>query len=54
MPVMNTPMSYGAISASTKRAVGLASPLSGIAENTSEGRMNERIGKTCRSAKLGE
>ena len=38
MPVMIAPMSYGALSASTKRAVGLASILSGIAENTGEGR----------------
>ena len=37
MPVMIAPMSYGALSASTKRAVGLASSLSGIAENTGGG-----------------
>ena len=41
MPVMIAPMSYGAISASTKRAVGLASSLSGIAENTGEGGMSD-------------
>ena len=40
MPVMIAPMSYGALSASTKRAVGLASTLSGIAENTGEGGMS--------------
>ena len=41
MPVMIAPMSYGALSASTKRAVGLASSLSGIAENTGEGGMSD-------------
>ena len=41
MPVMIAPMSYGALSASTKRAVGLASTLSGIAENTGEGGMSD-------------
>ena len=41
MPVMIAPMSYGALSASTKRAVGLASTLSGIAENTGEGEMSD-------------
>ncbi|MDH3712887.1 MAG: glutamate synthase-related protein [Gammaproteobacteria bacterium] len=40
MPVMIAPMSYGALSASTKRAVGLASSLAGIAENTGEGGMS--------------
>ncbi|HSS63839.1 MAG TPA: glutamate synthase-related protein [Gammaproteobacteria bacterium] len=40
MPVMIAPMSYGALSASTKRAVGIASSLSGIAENTGEGGMS--------------
>jgi len=38
---MIAPMSYGALSASTKRAVGLASSLSGIAENTGEGGMSD-------------
>ena len=38
---MIAPMSYGALSASTKRAVGLASTLSGIAENTGEGGMSD-------------
>jgi len=41
MPVMIAPMSYGALSASTKRAVGLASSLAGIAENTGEGGMSD-------------
>ena len=41
MPVMIAPMSYGALSASTKRAAGLASTLSGIAENTGEGGMSD-------------
>jgi glutamate synthase domain-containing protein 2 len=41
MPVMIAPMSYGAISRSTKQAVGLASSLSGIAENTGEGGMSD-------------
>jgi glutamate synthase domain-containing protein 2 len=41
MPVMVAPMSYGALSASTKRAIGLASSLSGIAENTGEGGMSD-------------
>ena len=41
MPVMIAPMSYGALSASTKRAVGLASILSGIDENTGEGEMSD-------------
>ena len=41
MPVMIAPMSYGALSASTKRAIGLASSLSDIAENTGEGGMSD-------------
>jgi glutamate synthase domain-containing protein 2/formylmethanofuran dehydrogenase subunit C len=41
MPVMIAPMSYGALSASTKRAIGLASTMSGIAENTGEGGMSD-------------
>ena len=41
MPVMVAPMSYGALSASTKRAIGMASTLSGIAENTGEGGMSD-------------
>jgi glutamate synthase domain-containing protein 2 len=41
MPVLIAPMSYGALSRSTKQAVGMASTLSGIAENTGEGGMSE-------------
>ncbi len=41
MPVMIAPMSYGALSASTKRAAGLASSMSRIAENTGEGGMSD-------------
>ncbi|MCZ6721281.1 MAG: glutamate synthase-related protein [Proteobacteria bacterium] len=41
MPVLIAPMSYGALSASTKAAIGMASTLSGIAENTGEGGMSE-------------
>ena len=41
MPVMIAPMSYGALSASTKRAIGLASTMSDIAENTGEGGMSD-------------
>jgi len=41
MPVMIAPMSYGALSRSTKQAIGLASSLSGIAENTGEGGMSD-------------
>jgi glutamate synthase domain-containing protein 2 len=41
MPVMIAPMSYGALSASTKRAIGLASSMAGIAENTGEGGMSD-------------
>ena len=41
MPVMVAPMSYGALSRSTKQAIGMASTLSGIAENTGEGGMSD-------------
>ncbi len=41
MPVLIAPMSYGALSRSTKQAVGMASTLAGIAENTGEGGMSE-------------
>ncbi len=41
MPVMIAPMSYGALSRSTKQAIGLASSLSKIAENTGEGGMSD-------------
>ncbi len=39
MPVMIAPMSYGALSPNMKRALGIASRLSGISENTGEGGM---------------
>ena len=41
MPVMVAPMSYGALSRSTKQAVGMASSMAGIAENTGEGGMSD-------------
>jgi glutamate synthase domain-containing protein 2/formylmethanofuran dehydrogenase subunit C len=39
MPVMIAPMSYGALSPAIKQALGIASRLSGIADNTGEGGM---------------
>ena len=39
MPVMIAPMSYGALSPAMKQALGIASRLSGIADNTGEGGM---------------
>ena len=41
MPVMIAPMSYGALSRSTKQAVAMASAMSEIAENTGEGGMSD-------------
>ena len=41
MPVMIAPMSYGALSRSTKMAIGMASSMSNIAENTGEGGMSD-------------
>jgi glutamate synthase domain-containing protein 2 len=41
MPVLIAPMSYGALSRSTKQAVGMASTMAGIAENTGEGGMSD-------------
>jgi glutamate synthase domain-containing protein 2 len=41
MPLMIAPMSYGALSRSTKQAVAIASGLSDIAENTGEGGMSD-------------
>ena len=41
MPLMIAPMSYGALSRSTKQAIGMASSLAGIAENTGEGGMSD-------------
>jgi glutamate synthase domain-containing protein 2 len=40
MPVMIAPMSYGALSRSTKQAIAIASGMAGIAENTGEGGMS--------------
>ena len=42
MPVMISPMSYGALSKSTKLALAMASRLSGISENTGEGGMTDQ------------
>jgi glutamate synthase (NADPH/NADH) large chain len=39
MPVMIAPMSYGALSPGMKQALGIASHLAGIADNTGEGGM---------------
>ncbi|WP_022665868.1 glutamate synthase-related protein [Desulfospira joergensenii] len=39
MPVMIAPMSFGALSPAAKQALGIASSLSGISENTGEGGM---------------
>lgn len=41
MPVMIAPMSYGALSKSTKLALAIASRLSGTSENTGEGGMSD-------------
>lgn len=41
MPVMIAPMSYGALSKSTKVALAMASGYSGISENTGEGGMSD-------------
>jgi glutamate synthase domain-containing protein 2/formylmethanofuran dehydrogenase subunit C len=41
MPVMVAPMSYGALSRSAKYAIGMASAMSDIAENTGEGGMSD-------------
>ncbi len=41
MPVMIAPMSYGALSKSTKLALAIASKLSDISENTGEGGMSD-------------
>ncbi|HCX88436.1 MAG TPA: glutamate synthase [Gammaproteobacteria bacterium] len=40
-PVMIAPMSYGALSRSTKYAIAMGSAMSGIAENTGEGGMSD-------------
>ncbi len=41
MPVMIAPMSYGALSRSSKQGIAMASAMSGIAENTGEGGMSD-------------
>ena len=41
MPVMIAPMSYGALSRSTKYAIAMGSAMAGIAENTGEGGMSD-------------
>ncbi len=48
MPVMVAPMSYGALSASTKRAIAIASGMSDIAENTGEGGMSDAQRDACK------
>ncbi len=60
MPVMIAPMSYGALSKSTKVALATASRLSGISENTGEGGMSdeqreeaEQLIYQCLSGRLG-
>ncbi len=60
MPVMIAPMSYGALSKSTKLALALASKLSGISENTGEGgmmdaqrQMADQLIYQCLSGRLG-
>ena len=60
MPVMIAPMSYGALSKSTKIALAIASRLSGTSENTGEGGLSneqrheaEQIIYQCLSGRLG-
>ncbi|MSO74235.1 MAG: glutamate synthase [Alphaproteobacteria bacterium] len=60
MPVMIAPMSYGALSKSTKVALAIASGLSDTSENTGEGGMSDeqraaakRIIYQCLSGRLG-
>jgi methylamine---glutamate N-methyltransferase subunit C len=60
MPVMIAPMSYGALSKSTKLALAIASRLSGTSENTGEGGMSdeqrreaEQLIYQCLSGRLG-
>lgn len=60
MPVMIAPMSYGALSKSTKIALAIASALSDTSENTGEGGMSDeqrdaakRIIYQCLSGRLG-
>ncbi len=60
MPVTIAPMSYGALSKSTKIALAIASRLSGVSENTGEGGMSDeqrreadQIIYQCLSGRLG-
>ena len=60
MPVMIAPMSYGAVSGPMKIALGMASRLSGISENTGEGGMHsveraeaQQLIAQCLSGRLG-
>jgi glutamate synthase domain-containing protein 2 len=60
MPVTIAPMSYGALSKSTKVALAIASRLSGVSENTGEGGMSDeqrreadQIIYQCLSGRLG-
>ncbi len=60
MPLVIAPMSYGALSKSTKVALATASRLSGIAENTGEGGMSDeqreeadQLVYQCLSGRLG-
>ena len=60
MPVVIAPMSYGALGPNIKIALGMASRLSGIAENTGEGGMNSveraearQLIAQCLSGRLG-
>ncbi|MSQ58330.1 MAG: glutamate synthase [Betaproteobacteria bacterium] len=60
MPVTIAPMSYGALSKSTKVALAIASKLSGVSENTGEGGMSDeqraaadQIIYQCLSGRLG-
>jgi glutamate synthase domain-containing protein 2 len=60
MPVMIAPMSYGALSKSTKVALAIASRLSGTSENTGEGGLSDeqrreadQIIYQCLSGRLG-
>jgi glutamate synthase domain-containing protein 2/formylmethanofuran dehydrogenase subunit C len=60
MPVMIAPMSYGALSKSTKLALAKASKMSGISENTGEGGMMDEQRESadqliyqCLSGRLG-
>lgn len=60
MPVLIAPMSYGAVSSPMKIALGIASRLSGISENTGEGGMHSveraearQLIAQCLSGRLG-